>query len=56
MNQKNREEGWYWVKVGRNRKWCVIYYDPTYCDGWVGISVEDIHEIDECRITREESI
>lgn len=51
---KNRESGWYWVKAGRNREWCVIYYDHEYGGDWIGVSEKDIHEIDERRIVREE--
>ena len=56
MNQKNRENGWYWVKCIVHG-WVVAGFDgqkwiSTY---WVGRKEDSFfNEIDERRIVREE--
>ena len=62
MSQKNREPGFYWVKFSPSTRWEIMEWVTDYDGIWlVGERCleqfmwdEDMYEIDERRIVREE--
>ena len=59
MSQKNREPGWYWIKIYRTDEYEVAQFAENgiwYLNRSPVTTCEDsmLFEIDECRIVREE--
>ena len=59
MNQKNREPGFYWVKINLYDEWQTAEWCDQFCF-WLATGSDnafrdnELYEIDERRITREE--
>ena len=53
----NREPGFYWVKFNKDSEWVIAEYqfEDWYFCGVEQSLFDDFHEIDERRVTREES-